>query len=438
LCFHSYVPLPRVLLPMVLALALALKYTLNMQGIFKPYLRSLQPIVLKEISRGNSIVIFGPRQVGKTWLVEKCLDRDSRQLTLSFQVPSMRQTYEKDPSLLIRTLEASSGKQVVFVDEAQKVPAIFDAVQYVIDKKMATVVLTGSSARKLRRKESNLLPGRVKNLRLDPLSWSELGFARESRIPELAMESTRERTDFSFRESLVFGSLPGIAAHKPDDRAGFLRSYSESYVEEEIRAEALSRNMGAFERFLELAASESGDAPNLSKLSMESGVSVPTIKSYYSVLEDTLIAERVDPYLKNARKRLLSTPRYFFFDIGVRNALARLPLDLELVNAQKGRLFEHAVMLEIIRRTRVRGSPYRVNFWRTAAGAEVDCVLDCGDRAVPIEIKATAHVSRGDCSGVAAFLAEYPKAASHGYVITDGERTEKLSDTITAVPWRYL
>lgn len=176
----------------------------------------------------------------------------------------------------------------------------------------------------------------------------------------------------------------------------------------------------------------------MSKLSMESGVSVPAIKGYFSVLEDTLVIERVDPYLKNARKRILSTPRYYFFDLGVRNALARMPLEPALEQAQKGTLFEHAVMLEIIRRLRLKGSRYTVNYWRTGGGAEVDCVLDCGDRVVPIEIKATAHVSRCDASGIAAFLAEYPKVASHGYVVTDGEVPEKLSDTVTAVPWHMM
>jgi predicted AAA+ superfamily ATPase len=95
-------------------------------------------------------------------------------------------------------------------------------------------------------------------------------------------------------------------------------------------------------------------------------------------------------------------------------------------------------MLEIIRRTRLKDSQYRVNYWRTGGGAEVDCVLDCGDRAVPIEIKATAHVTRSDASGVMAFLSEYPKVASRGYVITDGEAPEKLSDTVTAVPWHMM
>jgi predicted AAA+ superfamily ATPase len=176
----------------------------------------------------------------------------------------------------------------------------------------------------------------------------------------------------------------------------------------------------------------------MSKLSRESGVSVPTIKEYFSVLEDTLVIERVGPYLKNARKRLLHTPRYYMFDMGVRNALARLPLGLDLVHAQKGVLFEHAVMLEIIHRSRSLGPDIRVCYWRTAGGAEVDCVLDCGDTAVPLEIKSSTRLSRSDTSGLRSFLHEYASCAPQGYLVYMGEHEQKLSANITAVPWNRL
>jgi predicted AAA+ superfamily ATPase len=115
-----------------------------------------------------------------------------------------------------------------------------------------------------------------------------------------------------------------------------------------------------------------------------------------------------------------------------------MPLDPQLVNAQKGTLFEHAVILEILRRVRLKNLQCRVCFWRTKAGVEVDCVLDFGDHAIPIEIKSAAHVSHSDASGVSAFLREYPKTASHGYVVTDGAMPQKLSSAVTAVPWNML
>jgi predicted AAA+ superfamily ATPase len=180
---------------------------------------------------------------------------------------------------------------------------------------------------------------------------------------------------------------------------------------------------------------ESGTNPNLSKLSNESGVSQPAIKEFYRILEDTLVVERVEPYLKNGRKRILSSPRYYFFDIGVRNALARLPMDRKVISAQKGTLFEHAVMLEIIRRVKMLRKNYRVCFWRTAGGAEVDCVVDLGTRVIPIEIKSSKTVVASELKGLKNFLHDYKKQASVGYVITMGERKEKIADNIIALPW---
>jgi len=187
-----------------------------------------------------------------------------------------------------------------------------------------------------------------------------------------------------------------------------------------------------------LAARESGTSPNFSKLSNESGVSQPAVKEFYRILEDTLIAERVDPYLKNARKRILSMSRYYFFDLGVRNSLAKIPLEKNTIHAQKGVLFEHAVILEIIRRIKVLNKNYKVCFWRTAGGAEVDCIIDRGSSVIPIEIKSSKYISASEIKGLKIFLNDYRKLASHGYVITMGEKPERVSDNITAIPWFYL
>ena len=285
----------------------------------------------------------------------------------------------------------------------------------------------------------NLLPGKVLAMRLDPLLWCEAGWLKASSVPELTIDNGPQVKGHDFADALVYGSLPGIASRKDvDDRAEFLRSYAHSYIEEEIRAEALSRNIGAFSRFLELAAIESGTAPNFTNISKESGVSVPTIKEFYSLLEDTLVAERVEPFIKKARKRLFHSSRYYLFDLGVRNALARVPLTKELINAQKGLLFEHAVMLEIIRRVRALRKDFRVCYWRTSTGLEVDCVIDCGGSVIPIAVKNSKRVSLQDLSGLVSFLKDNHDLAPRGYVVTMGDLPEKLSSEITAVPWHYL
>ena len=413
--------------------------TLFMQDKNKHLLRYIAAAVSGVIEKKYSCLILGPRQVGKTTLVNECLKDVPHSVKYFLQDPSLRIELEKAPSRLIGQIRALAGKKpCVFIDEAQKVPALFDAVQVLIDNKDASFILTGSSARKLKRHGANLLPGRIKRYNLGPLLWGELGFVKESAIKELSINNINEGIDYSLEDTLVFGALPGILSLPAEERSDFLKAYAEIYLEEEIRAEALSRKIGAFSRFLELAAVESGTSPNFSKLSNESGVSQPAVKEFYNILEDTLIVERVGPYLKNARKRVLSSSRYYFFDLGVRNVLARMPLDPRLIPAQKGILFEHAVMLEIIRRIRVLNKNYKVCYWRTSSGAEVDCVIDMGSSVIPIEIKSSSFVAGSEIKGLKSFLKDYDKTAKHGYVITMGERKEVLSDRITAIPWFCL
>lgn len=410
-----------------------------MQGRNKAYIRNLQRLIQQIIEKGQSALLLGPRQTGKTTMVKSCLSGTKNIVEYPLQNPSIRIEMEQDPSAIIRQVEARPEKPLIFMDEAQKVPEIFDSIQYLIDEKKASFIITGSSARKLRRKGINLLPGRVRTFRLDPLQWNEFGWTEDYANSLFRMPNINAIKGYSFEQSMIFGSLPGIVS-LPDDqeRADMLKAYTQIYLEEEIRAEALSRKIGQFSRFLELAAQESGTNPNLTKLSLESGVSVPTIKEYYSILEDTLIVEKLEPYLKNARKRILTSPRYYFFDLGVRNALARLPLTEALINADKGRLFEHAVILEIIRRIRAMNLDYKVHYWRTGGGAEVDCVIDTGTSVIPVEIKSGSKVVLSALRGLSSFIETYKEKVSHAYVITNGRIPEKLTDRITALPWKFM
>lgn len=409
-----------------------------MQGKSKPLLRYLEKNLKLLVNKKYSALILGPRQTGKTTLVLEILKKKKNHLEYLLQNPSVRLEMETDPSRIINEIRAVSPKPLVFIDEAQKVPEIFDSVQLLVDEKSANFILTGSSARKLKRKQVNLLPGRIKRFFLDPLLWGEMGLIKENNLQELKIGNLNRRVNYDFTDSLIYGSLPGIVTLPEADREDFLKTYSQIYLEEEIRAEALLREIGAFSRFLELAAMESGTNPNFTKLSNESGVSQPSIKEFYQILVDTLVVERVDPYLKNSRKRILSSSRHYFFDIGVRNALARLPLEKKTVNSQKGLLFEHAVILEIIRRTRILNKNYRVCYWRTSGGAEVDCVIDCGTFIIPIEIKSSVHVSSAEIKGLKIFLQDYKDIAPQGYVITMGSRKEKIADNITVLPWFCL
>lgn len=417
-----------------------IKYNFDMQGKTKSLVRFSEAQIRDLIAEGKSFLLLGPRQVGKTTLLNALAQHANPILTYQLQEPAVKIELERDPQKMIREARAMEGHISIFVDEAQKVPRLFDAAQTLIDEGKASVFLTGSSARKLRGKGVNLLPGRIRLLTLDPLMWGEMGMLEHTDHPAIPNLSTRNANPLaqSMQDYLVYGGLPGLLTLSRADAVEILQAYARLYIEEEIRAEALSRAIGPFARFLELAALESGTSPNFTKLSKESGVSAPTIRQYYSVLEDTLIVERVDPYIKNARKRVLSSSRYYFFDTGVRNALARLPLAPELLQVEKGRLFEHAVVLELIRRIRLLKTNHKLYYWRTSSGAEVDCILESHDGLIPIEIKSSTQVSQRDLTGLRSFMADYGHKVNHAYVVTMGSRPEKLDDKITAIPWQYL
>lgn len=307
---------------------------------------------------------------------------------------------------------------LIIIDEIQKVPLLMDSLQEIIDKKMAQFVITGSSARKLRRGVNiNLLPGRLVLLRLDPFVHQE--YAQP------------------FKQTLYYGSLPGIVGEKEDeDKEVDLKSYVESYLEEEVRSEALVRNIGQFARFLEYAGLESGKLVSFRAISREIGVSHTTIASYFEILEDCLIMERIDPITKSlTRKKLIKSNRYLFFDLGVRrlSAIEGVPMP----RTREGEIFEQYTGLELIRYARIKGNGATVKFWRDAEGPEVDWVIERNRKYTPIEVKMTSHPTSSDVRHVKTFLSEYENC-NEGYLVCMVERPVQLDDRITAMPWQTL
>ncbi|MFZ5802117.1 MAG: ATP-binding protein [Candidatus Omnitrophota bacterium] len=383
--------------------------------------RSIETMIQRTISRGKSLLLLGPRQTGKTTLIK----RMNPDLYISFIVPDIRQRYEKAPHVLIGEVEAlprRGGRErpLVIMDEVQKVPGIMDSVQDLIDRGIADFILTGSSVRKLRRgAKINLLPGRIVTVHSDPFTLQELAAGK-------------------LEDRLIYGSLPGILA-VPDlkDRERDLESYVTTYLEEEVRAEAAVRQLGDFARFLELAAAESGQIVNHRKLSQEIGVAHTTIASYYQILEDCLIVERVEPLTKSkTRKKLTKSCKYIFFDLGVRRIAARE--GIRPPREQWGSFFEQFIGLELIRCIRALPSqPSRLKFWRDPDGPEVDWVIENPDCLIPIEVKWTETPQPGDIRHLQVFLREYPESRE-AYVICRAPRKIKLGERIYALPWRHV
>ncbi len=394
-------------------------------------------------------ITFGARQTGKSTLLNALLPPETLRIDLSN--PEERSRHLARPGEFIglcRALPRTKEAQYVFVDEVQAAPTIFDAVQHLYDsdKGRWRFVLCGSSARKLRRAGANLLPGRSFLHHLYPLVLTEqppeadaLPYAA-SPLPLPWPEGPGPVSPFpswDLQERLAYGSLPGVVASDQQDRPEVLKAYAMIHLEEDVRREALVKDWGAFVRFLQLAAAESGHMLNYTSLSREAGVSVPTIKSYYQLLEDMFVGFRVSAFTRSPRKNLLSTPKFLFFDVGVRHATAGLTPSPDVVRANPGPVFEQWVGVELWKRLQYRGTG-RLHYERSRDGAEVDFIVEEGATLTPVEVKWTDRPTPKDARHLIRFLTEHKGAAEHGYVICRCPRPLQLHENVTALPWSSL
>lgn len=328
----------------------------------------------------RSALVLGPRQTGKSTLLGS-LGPD---LVLNLASPATYRDYVAHPERLEAELRAAPATtRTILLDEVQRVPALLDAVQVVLDSspRRFRFLLSGSSLRKLRRGHANLLPGRVHVHHLHPLVATELG------------------SEFDLERVLAHGTLPGIYAERDSaTRSADLSSYADTYLREEIQAEALVRDVGAFARLLDHVAAASGRVSNIQALCREAGVAHETARRYIQVLIDTLVAFEVPAWAGSDRASLVAHPRLYLFDLGVRNALLRRPLDRAL-DDERGLLLEHLVCYELSRRAGGSWREARLFHYRTKHGAEVDFVLEVGRELWAIEVKASRSLAAPRMAG---------------------------------------
>lgn len=383
--------------------------------------REIAANLTQALKRQKSVLLLGARQTGKTTLINHQIKPD---ISHSFARVATRQRYEQNPALLESELEEQIKKYdkppIIFIDEVQKIPRVMDIAQHLIDDKLAQFILTGSSARKLKTgKELNLLPGRVVALTMSPLLYDELP------EPKPALENI-----------LLYGMLPGIIL-EPDMRMKDtdLYSYVTTYLEEEIRAEAMVRNLGSFSRFIEIAAGESGKQLNFTRLSQDIGIADTTIANYYQILEDCLITLRIDPIdHSTTKRRLIKAPKYLFFDMGVRRACANE--GVKLSQKMLADLFEQYIGTELVYHGLLASPDIKVKYWRDSAGPEIDYIIDQSHEYTPIEVKWTDKPNLSDAKHIKKFIEEYH--VKQAYIICRTPHRYKIEEKIIALPWQEI
>ncbi len=356
----------------------------------------------------TSFFLFGPRQVGKSTLLKK----EKADLIIDLLDPELQLAYNKNPNLLRLQIDEIKSSATVFIDEVQRVPKILDIIHSLMEQKpKLKFILCGSSARKLRHGAANLLGGRALYRTMHPLTLEELS------------------STFNLKWVLGYGSLPKIYStlkqKKTKEARDLLRAYAITYLREEIKAEALVRNLQGFQNFLDIAAAQFAEQINFSGVSRDCQIALSTVREYYTILEDTLLGVFLYPYLKSQRKRMSHQPKFYFFDNGVTRAILGTLQDGPSLKEQ-GRLFEQWVLQEIIRHNEYHQKDWRLSFWRTSHGAEVDILISRGTRILyAIECKLSANLSSSDLSGLKSFHEIYPKVPC--FIVAPVKQPLKLS-----------
>lgn len=329
----------------------------------------------------DSIFLFGARQTGKSTIIRRQLPGN---ILIDLLDTSVKSRFARRPALLYEMLKDKPEGTLVIIDEIPEVPELLNEVHRLMSEFNHRFVLCGSSARKLKRKGYNTLGGRAVPCYFYPFVSAE--------IP-----------DFNLDHALLYGMLPPHYLAKNATRK--LSAYIDVYLKEEIKEEALVRNLNAFQRFLEAAALTDGEMVNYNNIAQDCGVSAATVASYFNILEDTLIGYMIPAYRKVMKRRLVQAPRFYYFDVGVTNHLLHRK-ELVRGTSEYGHAFEHFVIQELVAYLGYTHSDEELTYWRTYTGVEVDAII--GDARVAIEIKSVEEVLPRHLKGLKAFGEEYP------------------------------
>jgi len=363
-------------------------------------------------STEQSYFLLGPRGVGKSWFVE---NKYKKALLFDLLDSDIYTKLLASPRRLSEYIPRSF-KQWIIIDEIQKIPALLDEVHRLIEKRKLKFILTGSSARKLKAKNVNLLAGRALTEYMYPLITEEL------------------KKDFSLKKSLAYGHLPMVYQTKSPQK--FLNSYVHSYLKEEIQQESLTRNLPAFSRFLEAASFSQGSVLNITNIARECSVNRKVVESYFSILKDTLLSYELRPFLKKAKRSLVKNSKFYFFDVGVFQALRpKGPLDDS--SEKLGTALETLILQEMMAHNSYKRTGYEFFYWRTQRHTlEVDFVLYGEKGLIAIEVKLSHKVRPQDYKALLAFLKDYPQAKA--LLLYTGKQSYTLNDVYVVPVEKFL
>lgn len=333
----------------------------------------------------KSFFLLGPRGTGKTFWVKASMPNaiyinllDSEKYLALASLPKR-----------IEEFIPPNFTDWIVIDEIQKIPLLLNEVHRLIEEKKYKFVLTGSSARSLRKKGVNLLVGKAIVYYLYPLTVQELG------------------DNFDLRRSLHYGNLPAILSEpKPD---AYLKTYINSYLKEEVQQEGLTRNLGSFIRFLEVASFSQGSVLNMAQIARDVGVQQKVVENYFEILDDLLLAYRIPVFRKRAKRKVINHPKFYFFDAGVYSTLKPKGI-IDSEAELEGVALETLFLQELRALNEYYQLDYQVFYWRTQTGLEVDFVLYGSNGFYAFEIKRSNHISKQDAKSLQYFAEEYPEA----------------------------
>lgn len=368
--------------------------------------------------RTRSFFLFGARGTGKSTFLRAFIPKADA-LWVDLLDPEEEDRLSRRPVELIERIEAKASRpEWVVVDEIQKIPKLLDVIHSLLEKSSMKFVLTGSSARKLKRQDTNLLAGRASVYELFPFTHVEL------------------ENLFDLDAALRFGTLPGLTACNSDDeRKAFLRAYALTFLKEEVWAEHLIRNLDPFRRFLEVAAQCNGEIVNYTNVARDVGVDTNTAQSYYQILEDCLVGVMLEPFHQSIRKRQTKAPKFFLFDTGIGRALNRT-LNLEILPGtyDYGKAFEHFIVLEALRLNAYGQKDYRFSYLRTKDGAEIDLVIERpGAATALVEIKSADRVDERDARVVERFA--HDLVGAEAFCLSRDPVARKIG-SVMMLPWQ--